>query len=125
MIFSQCARRTTLRLTSLHGVGGGGPLRRYARLVGAPNYAPSLRSVAGLLLALALESACEDTLTSLHRSVTARAFPPRAHFGLFGDYAVPHAQVAPSRQGGISLPDGLRGSPRAQAREQLDVNGLR
>jgi hypothetical protein len=57
--------------------------------------------------------------------ISARAFPPRAHFGLFGDYAVPHAQVAPSRQGGISLPDGLRGSPRAQAREQLDVNGLR
>src|SRR5450759_4971980 len=28
----------------------------YARLVEAPNYAPSLRSVAGLLLALALES---------------------------------------------------------------------
>ena len=32
------------------------PLRRYARLVGAPNYAPSLCSVAGLLLALALQS---------------------------------------------------------------------
>src|SRR5450756_482377 len=41
---------------------GGGPLRRYARLVGAPNYAPSLRSVAGLLLALALQSASEDLL---------------------------------------------------------------
>jgi hypothetical protein len=34
-------------------------------LVGAPNNAPSLRSVAGLLLALALESACEDTLPLL------------------------------------------------------------
>ena len=42
----------------------GGPLRRYARLVGAPNCAPSLRSVAGLLLALALRSAYEDTLAS-------------------------------------------------------------
>src|SRR6266852_8152223 len=52
---------------------GGGPLRRYARLVGAPNSAPSLRSVAGLLLALALQSAYEDTLTSLHRFVTAAA----------------------------------------------------
>jgi len=30
-------------------------------LVGAPHYAPSLRSVAGFLLALALESAYEDT----------------------------------------------------------------
>ena len=37
-----------------------GPLRRYARLVGAPNCAPSLRSVAGLLLALALQSGYED-----------------------------------------------------------------
>src|SRR5258705_9343652 len=56
-------------------VEAGYPLRRYARLVGAPNCAPSLRSVAGLLLALALESAYEDTLTSLDRSLTARASP--------------------------------------------------
>jgi hypothetical protein len=35
-------------------------LRRYARLVGAPNCAPSLRSVAGLLLVLALESGYEN-----------------------------------------------------------------
>src|SRR6266481_8649027 len=58
----------------------GCPLRRYARLVGAPNGAPSLRSVAGLLLALALQSACEDTLASLHSVVTARgskAIPAR------------------------------------------------
>jgi len=41
---------------------GGGPLRRYARLVGAPNYAPSLRSVAGLLHALALQAPQEDLL---------------------------------------------------------------
>ncbi len=43
------------------GVGTGYPLRGYARLVGAPNCAPSLCSVAGLLLALALESRYEDT----------------------------------------------------------------
>jgi hypothetical protein len=42
-------------------------------LVGAPNSTPSLRSVAGLLLALAVQSAYEDTLTSLHRFVTAAA----------------------------------------------------
>ena len=42
-------------------VEAGYPLRGYARLVGAPNCAPSLRSVAGLLLALALESGYEDT----------------------------------------------------------------
>ena len=53
-------------------VEAGYPLRRYARLVGAPNYSPSLRSVAGLLLALALESAYEDTLRLLYRSSSAR-----------------------------------------------------
>jgi hypothetical protein len=37
-----------------------GPLRGYTRLVGAPNYAPSLCSVAGLLLALVLKSRYED-----------------------------------------------------------------
>ncbi|HEX9084829.1 MAG TPA: hypothetical protein VF836_08835, partial [Gemmatimonadaceae bacterium] len=45
------------------------PLRRYARLVGAPNSAPSLRSVAGLLLALALESGYEDTLPPSRSSI--------------------------------------------------------
>src|SRR5437764_2442566 len=42
------------------GISAGGrrgyPLRRCARLVGAPNYPPSLCSVAGLLLALALKA---------------------------------------------------------------------
>jgi len=42
-------------------------------LVGAPNCAPSLRSVAGLLLALALESRYEDTAPLLGEIVTARA----------------------------------------------------
>ncbi len=46
---------------SIAPVGAGYPLRRYARLVGAPNCAPSLCSVAGLLLALALESGYADT----------------------------------------------------------------
>jgi len=43
----------------------GDPLRRYARLVGAANYARSLCSLARLLLALALQSACEDPRASL------------------------------------------------------------
>ena len=47
--------------------------RPYTRSGGAPNCAPSLRSVAGLL-GRSLAAAYEDTLTSLHRSVTARAF---------------------------------------------------
>jgi len=51
---------------------GGGPLRPHTRSGGAPNNAPSLRSVAGLL-GRSLDAACEDTLTSLHRSTTARA----------------------------------------------------
>ena len=41
---------------SVAGTAKGILFGRYARLVGAPNYAPSLRSVAGLLLALALQS---------------------------------------------------------------------
>src|SRR5436189_6479693 len=53
------------------GVEARCPLRRYARLVGAPNYAPSLRSVAGLLHALTLQSAFGDTPPLLHRFVTA------------------------------------------------------
>ena len=64
-----------MRFVLVHrrGVGEGCRLRRYARLVGAPNSAPSLRSVAGLLLALALESAYEDTLASRYSVVTAAA----------------------------------------------------
>ena len=44
-------------------------------MVGAPNYAPSLCSVAGLLLALALESAYEDTLPLLHGFLNCTRFP--------------------------------------------------
>src|SRR6266478_7155790 len=64
-------RRSVPAGRNVAGTSEGILFGRYARLVGAPNCAPSLRSVAGLLLALALESACEDTLTSLYRSVTA------------------------------------------------------
>jgi hypothetical protein len=41
-------------------------------LVGAPNYAPSLCSVAGLL-GRSFEAAYEDTLASLHSITTAAA----------------------------------------------------
>src|SRR6266853_2981724 len=40
---------------------GGGPLRPHTRSGGAPHYAPSLRSVAGLL-GRSLDAACEDLL---------------------------------------------------------------
>ena len=40
------------------------PFGRYARLVGAPKYTPSLCSVAGLLLALALESGLRGPIAS-------------------------------------------------------------
>jgi len=53
--------------------GEGGPLRGYARLVGAPNCAPSLCSVAGLLLALALESRYEDPLALLPTEIVTAA----------------------------------------------------
>jgi hypothetical protein len=68
--WSKSARREAFCLSSSwcalsdsspRGVGVGYPLRRYARLVGAPHYAPSLCSVAGLLLALALESGYEGS----------------------------------------------------------------
>src|SRR5207253_1197719 len=54
------------------------PLRRYARLVGAPNCAPSLCSVAGLLHALTLQSAYEDTsplATQIHNCTRATNSP--------------------------------------------------
>src|SRR5437763_5288562 len=51
------------------------PLRGYARLVRAPKYAPSLCSVAGLLLAPALQSRYEDTAPLPQRSETASPKP--------------------------------------------------
>src|SRR6266849_9766979 len=65
------------------------PFGGYARLVGAPNCAPSLRSVAGLLLALALQSRLREPSppslevkrgTSLHRRASIGA--PDAHAGI-------------------------------------------
>src|SRR6266404_4016348 len=65
MLSQTCARRELAALSDglgrFAGTSEGILFGRYARLVGAPNCAPSLRSVAGLLLALALESAYEDT----------------------------------------------------------------
>src|SRR6266550_7192745 len=50
------------------------PLRGYARLVGAPNYTPSLCSVAGLLLALALKAAARThRLSNIDLSIQACA----------------------------------------------------
>ena len=55
--------------------GGRGPLRRYARLVGAPSCAPSLCSVAGLLLALALESDYVDPHPPPHQDLSEAMLP--------------------------------------------------
>ena len=49
------------------------PFGGYAPLVGAPNYAPSLCSVAGLLLALTLQSGYEDPLTLLPTGICNRS----------------------------------------------------
>jgi len=49
-------RRSAPAGRSVAGTSEGVLFGRYARLVGAPHCAPSLRSVAGLLLALALQS---------------------------------------------------------------------
>src|SRR6202040_1931253 len=52
--------------------------RRYARLVGAPNCAPSLRSVAGLLLALALQSGLRGSPPTSHEIPKCATHPVRA-----------------------------------------------
>src|SRR3954468_17545571 len=62
----------------LRGVGEGCALRRYARLVGAPKCTPSLRSVVGLLLALALKAPVGAPLASLHKSLTRRGHRRRS-----------------------------------------------
>ncbi len=49
-------RRSVPAGRNVAGTSEGILFGRYARLVGAPNCAPSLRSLAGLLLALALQS---------------------------------------------------------------------
>jgi hypothetical protein len=54
-------RRRVLSDGELSRYGGGGPLRPYTRSGGAPNCAPSLRSVAGLLCR-SLAAAYEDPL---------------------------------------------------------------
>jgi hypothetical protein len=77
MLSQTCARRELPSCEWVGFVAGtseGALFGGYARLVGAPNSAPSLRSVAGLLLALALQSAYEDTLTSLHRPMRSATF---------------------------------------------------
>ena len=60
MLSQTCARRELAALSDglgrFAGTSEGILFGRYARLVGAPNCAPSLRSLAGLLLALALQS---------------------------------------------------------------------
>src|SRR5258706_2587865 len=77
MLSQTCARRELAALSDglgcFAGTSEGILFGRYARLVGAPNCAPSLRSVAGLLLALALQGGYEDALTLLPtKFVTAR-----------------------------------------------------
>jgi hypothetical protein len=105
-------------LISISACGRRGyPLRPHTRSGGAPHYAPSLRSVAGLL-GRSLDAAYEDTLASLHRSVTARDCKARRVAILNpGDNARNNYPL------GVDLhpADGRRGAPRAQAREQLSV----
>src|SRR5207248_7241210 len=62
------------RFCFIAGTAGGGSLRRYARLVGAPNCAPSLCSVAGLLHALALKAARRTPARLPSRNRMRRAF---------------------------------------------------
>jgi hypothetical protein len=77
MIFSQCARCSRFDLPSLYVVGEGILFGPHTRLVGAPHYAPSLCSVAGLLLALVCSGPTRTpsppyTVSQLHSLPTTR-----------------------------------------------------
>ena len=89
------------------GQSEGIPFGGYTRLVGAPNYAPSLRSVAGLLLALVLESRYEDTPPSLpRRLVTAPALAPNTARQIeeIPRAQLPHSEPARLARGRRSAP---------------------
>ena len=98
-------RRPSARLLVLRRAGSARGVLFGATLAWSEplNYAPSLRSVAGLLLALALESAYEDTPRLLVRVLRARARPAtRARQRLFTD--MPScARRAPARVGEFAL----------------------
>ena len=70
------------------------------RAPGAPNCAPSLRSVAGLLLTLALESRCEDPLPTSHGVPDSQRSRPRLAWGLL--HPPSHARVA--RRAPLGIP---------------------
>ena len=127
MLSQTCARRelaTSRRARHLCRYGGGyvagtsegilsGTLPAIAgtraRLVGAPNCAPSLCSVAGLLLALALQSGYEDTLRLPTKSsvrASARVAPPRS-----GPSAARHRRVFRGERFGRREIRGCRAKP--------------
>ena len=106
----------------LRRYGGGGPLRPYTRSDGAPNCAPSLRSVAGLLCR-SLAAAREDILTSLHNIATALASDGRA-LRVFQLLALmrPPGLLAPGST--FFSPAGEAERRACVARERLVVRGL-
>jgi hypothetical protein len=106
-------------------VGEGALFGPHTRLVGAPNYAPSLRSVAGLLLALVC-SGPTRTPSPPRTESQLRAPSTCAFLDQLGNCGDGARRVVTSHRDWYLLPgtDGRRGAPRAQAREQLAVNGL-
>ena len=95
MLSQTCARRelgsSCERLDIFAGTSEGALFGGYARLVGAPNCAPSLRSVAGLLLALALQSRLRAPPPTSLEMLNARRIllaPPRS-----GPSAARHRRV--------------------------------
>ena len=113
------------------GQSEGIPFGGYARLVGAPNCAPSLRSVAGLLLALALESRLREPpppFLLVHRSAShrCRAFGRGVRGGRLFVALAPRQlfrpSPAPTSRAAIARPH-LRGSAPSEARRARAPRG--
>jgi len=115
MLSQTCARRelgsSCERLDIFAGTSEGALFGGYARLVGAPNCAPSLRSVAGLLLALALQSRLRAPPPTSLEMLNARRIllaPPRS-----GPSAARHRRVCTGERFGRRGIRGCRARPRA------------
>jgi hypothetical protein len=122
MLSQTCARRELVSSCAGLGYGAGTSdgilFGRYARLVGAPNYAPSLRSVAGLLLALALQSGLRGPHPTSLENPNARRIlfaPPRS-----GPSAARHRRVFTGESCGRRGIHGCRAGPTAAHFTDLD-----
>jgi hypothetical protein len=122
MLSQTCARRelgsSCERLDIFAGTSDGTLFGGYARLVGAPNCASSLRSVAGLLLALALQSRLRAPPPTSLEMLNARRIllaPPRS-----GPSVARHRRVCTGERFGRRGIRGCRAKPTAAHFTDLD-----